>query len=1191
MYMSYWDWNYYPSNPRNKNQVNPSERKKFGQTFWGKEWLNALKGIDHSNRLPRGSAYANNGYVKSYEIKGNIITAKVQGSMPKPYDVYIEVPEFKKAEKEKIIEILSSNQAWIAELLNKQLPQGLLSEAVKHNIKIFPSKWADLKMECSCPDYAVPCKHLAAVIYIISAEIDLNPMLVLNLHNLDIETELKAKNIDLSKDINEDIPLLTGDIQFIKKNRMVSLPKVSEKSFEVCDYSHFPDTNTNLLQLLSNETPFYNKNVKSELIAFFKSAIRGSNRIVSNHETLNPKLLQSCIDVRFVIPEKEIKPEVQLIFEKQTLTFSLAEFAAFLYSTDVADAKYWIYILQVLREFVAFCIKLINSGNTIPKIVTHNNQHRLVWIPLIQDKAIETIVSFFNEAIPAELLIFKSVQKNETGVLKKTDVVLFAALFITSIIEKIKENNVKFNEADELNKLFCGSHCKLFDTQSTLNSLHLWLKKLHVSKSRFKPIILVDDHYPKFHVSLLIDDVDKSHEPPMTFKKFSETKKYETDKMGVIKNLMLLSSHFTGLSQLLNNTQAKYISYRNQDFTSLLFDMIPSLKLLGVEVLLPKNLAKIATPSLSLAVKSKGKEKIQSFMNLHDMLSFDWQIAIGDTLMDPKEFFGLLKSFEGLIKIKDKYILVSADEIEKLKKKLEKGSLPDVHETVRILLSEEYDGAQIGIDPQIKKMLQSLTSLKTVKLPRNLNAQLRPYQIRGYEWLYKNSRLGVGSILADDMGLGKTLQALTFILKLKESGELAKTKCMVVAPTTILNNWAREIEKFTQGLSYFIYHGLKRDSEKLSDYDIILTSYGVVRSDISVFEKMKWRALIVDEVQNIKNNETLQTKAIKKIHADVKIALSGTPVENRLSEYWSVMDLVNKNLLGNLPFFLKNFANDIQLNHDKQKLDAFKKITAPFIMRRLKSDKSIISDLPDKIEFNKISTLVKTQAALYTSVVNEYMKQIETSEGITRKAMVLKMMTALKQIGNHPAQYLKNKKIKPDDSGKMQLLFDLLEPILDNGEKTLLFTQYKEMGDILQNAIAEKFGITPLFLHGSLSRKQRDEMVQSFQNFKHHQIFILSLKAGGTGLNLTAAANVIHYDLWWNPAVESQATDRAYRIGQKNNVMVYRLINKNTLEERIDEMIQSKKHLADLAVATGENWLGDLSNQELKDLVKLSQND
>lgn len=327
----------------------------------------------------------------------------------------------------------------------------------------------------------------------------------------------------------------------------------------------------------------------------------------------------------------------------------------------------------------------------------------------------------------------------------------------------------------------------------------------------------------------------------------------------------------------------------------------------------------------------------------------------------------------------------------------------------------------------------------------------------------------------------------------------------------------------------------------------------------------------------------------KPIHSNVKIALSGTPVENRLSEYWSIFDYTNKGYLGSIKNFTDEFTKPITIDRSHKQLEVFKKITSPFIMRRMKNDKSIISDLPDKIENNQYSILTKQQAALYESTVKNAMKSIESSDGIERKGLVLKMMIALKQIGNHPFQYLKSGSNAPELSGKISVLFELLHAIIENNEKTLVFTQYKEMGDLLQTLIRDELKTEPLFLHGSLTRQQREKLVEDFQTKAHRKIFILSLKAGGTGLNLTQAQNVIHYDLWWNPAVETQATDRAYRIGQKNKVIVHRLINKGTLEERIDEMIKDKRELADLTVSSGEKWLGELSNNELKDLVKLSK--
>jgi len=356
-------------------------------------------------------------------------------------------------------------------------------------------------------------------------------------------------------------------------------------------------------------------------------------------------------------------------------------------------------------------------------------------------------------------------------------------------------------------------------------------------------------------------------------------------------------------------------------------------------------------------------------------------------------------------------------------------------------------------------------------------------------------------------------------------------------------------------------------------------------------KKVSWLAVVVDEAQNIKNEQTAQSKAVRNIPAKLHIAMSGTPVENRLSEFWSIMDFANKGYLGSATGFKSEFANPIQREGDSQVAERFKRITAPFLMRRLKSDKAIISDLPDKIEKNELALLTERQAALYQETLEQAMHAIEEIEAtdqqslFVRQGLVLQMILALKQICNHPALFLKNGNFEPELSGKTVMLMSLLESIVESGQKVLVFTQFREMGDMLQKMIEQRMGIRPLFLHGGCSIKERQVMVDRFQNnTRSDQIFLLSLKAAGTGLNLTAASHVIHYDLWWNPAVEAQATDRAYRIGQHQNVQVHRFITQNTFEERIDKMIQEKRHLADMTVATGESWVGKLSNSELKEI-------
>ena len=587
-------------------------------------------------------------------------------------------------------------------------------------------------------------------------------------------------------------------------------------------------------------------------------------------------------------------------------------------------------------------------------------------------------------------------------------------------------------------------------------------------------------------------------------------------------------------------------------------------------------------------MKLKKNTVSQGFIRLEQLLSFDWQVAIGDTLISPKEFDKLMKNANRLFKFKENYIYVSDAEVEKLHKFFTEDKQLNSYQLLQTALSEEYEGAPVLLTDEVQDLIRELTSKEDIPLPQGLNAQLRPYQQRGYSWMYRNSRIGFGSILADDMGLGKTLQVISILLKFKEEKAINdKYKALVIVPTGLLTNWQAEIEKFAPSVSSHIFHGSNRDY-KLFDADVMLTTYGVLRSDADLLKKQKWQVMIIDEAQNIKNHDTVQSKAVKSIPSNIRIAMSGTPVENRLTEFWSIMDFANKGYLGTVKSFKTDYAEPIQVFNDEQVVAKFRKITSPFMMRRMKSDKSIISDLPDKIEQNQFALLSGSQAALYEKTMRVAMDEIEGYSDdqslFKRQGLVLQMILALKQICNHPTNFLKNGKFDPLLSGKTELLFELLDSIVESGEKVLIFTQFREMGDLLERFITERFGEKPMFYHGGCNVNQRQDMVERFQNNRADKIFILSLKAAGTGLNLTAATHVIHYDLWWNPAVENQATDRAYRIGQKKNVMVHRMIAKNTFEERIDDMIQKKKHLADMTVATGENWIGKLSNKELREI-------
>ncbi len=470
--------------------------------------------------------------------------------------------------------------------------------------------------------------------------------------------------------------------------------------------------------------------------------------------------------------------------------------------------------------------------------------------------------------------------------------------------------------------------------------------------------------------------------------------------------------------------------------------------------------------------------------------------------------------------------------------------------------------------------------------PKSLTGELRPYQKIGYSWLVQNIRFRFGSILADDMGLGKTIQILSAILYFKENNKLEDESTLIIVPPTLIPNWENEIKKFAPDLTYFIYHGSNR-TFPLENYDIILTSYGVIRLDLDMFLDRVWFLCVIDEAQNIKNPNTEQTKAIKEVPASTKVALTGTPIENKLMDYWSIFDFVNKGYLSTKDDFKRNYVVPIEKLEDEEVLENLKTIAKPFVMRRLKSDEDIKKELPEKFVNDIYCSLTKKQVKLYTAILEEIFFDIENSKGIQRKGIILKILTALKQTCNHPAQFLDIKNPKISESGKMELLVNILENILGNDEKVIIFTQYVEMGKLIQELVSKKFKQEVLFLHGSQSMKEKTRIINTFQEDESYKIFVATLKTGGTGLNLTAARNVIHYDLWWNPAVENQATDRVHRIGQDKDVMVYRLITKGTLEEAIDAISKRKVDLAEKSISNDETFLTEMTNEELKEILTL----
>ena len=615
-----------------------------------------------------------------------------------------------------------------------------------------------------------------------------------------------------------------------------------------------------------------------------------------------------------------------------------------------------------------------------------------------------------------------------------------------------------------------------------------------------------------------------------------------------------------------------------------------------------------------LKVQSQKEQGTQpGVMSLENLVSYHWELSVGETALTEEEFRALAALKAPLVQIRGQWVQLDPEQIEaaihfweKQQREGEMGLL----EALQFGLGGQTEQNGLPVDEvtaegwfaDFLEQVQEGGRLEELSQPQGLRGQLRPYQRYGFSWLDFHRRWGLGACLADDMGLGKTIQTIALLLYEKETRGELPAPTLLICPTSVVTNWEREIARFAPSLTTLVHQGANRlrREEFLAaarGVDMVLTSYALVRLDAEFLQSVDWLGVVIDEAQNIKNPGAKQTQAIRKLKAGFRFALTGTPVENRLSELWSIMHFLNPGYLGVRQRFRTEFALPIERYQDEGTLQRLKQLTSPFILRRVKTDPTVIQDLPDKVETKVYCHLSDEQATLYEAVVQDAMGKIEEQdEGIERRGLVLSMLMQLKQICNHPVQYLHQGETDGGGevgklagrSGKLERLSELLEEILAVGDRALIFTQFAEMGGLLAGYLPPALGVATQFLHGGTPAKARDRMVRRFQEESHAPpIFILSLKAGGTGLNLTRANHVFHFDRWWNPAVEDQATDRAFRIGQRRNVQVHKFVTTGTLEEMIDDMIESKKGLAQAVVGRGENWLTELSTKELSEVVQL----
>lgn len=663
---------------------------------------------------------------------------------------------------------------------------------------------------------------------------------------------------------------------------------------------------------------------------------------------------------------------------------------------------------------------------------------------------------------------------------------------------------------------------------------------------------------------------------------------------------------FPGLAAGLKTAYPTSLSLDADEVFPFLRDTTPLLHQAGFPVLLPPWWKEeTVKPVLNVVPKQPKKEKNAGlgYFSFNSILDFNYTIALGDRTYSVDEFFDLAEMKQSLVRVKGKWVAFDSGEISRtlhaFQKKYGDGSIA-LGDLVKLAVAGTLEddlivdvsspGGQVG---EILENIQGVKTPEEVAIPVTFAGQLRPYQETGVSWLSFLTRQGLGACLADDMGLGKTPQFIAYLLSEMEYSKMPATPVLVICPMSIIGNWSREFARFAPDISVYIHHGTDRVAgdaftEMVSAYDVVITTYNLASRDIDSIGHVRWACLVLDEAQNIKNHQTKQSRAIRTIPADRRIALTGTPVENRLTELWSIMDFLNPGYLGSYNSYYKEFAVPVERYHDAETGALLRKMVGPFVMRRVKTDRSIIRDLPEKIEQKVFCTLTKEQATLYQATVDAMLRAADVSEGIQRKGVILSALMRLKQICNHPVLFTGDGCSDAMRSGKMIRLFEMLDEVMDSGDKAIVFTQYATFAQQLQALLQERFSEEVLLIHGKTRRKMRDRMVEGFQSEDGPRLFVISLKAGGVGLNLTAANHVFHVDRWWNPAVEDQATDRAYRIGQTKNVQVHLMIATGTIEEQIDAMLEEKRKLAEEIIGSGEDWFTDLSTDKLRELVTLS---
>jgi len=910
--------------------------------------------------------------------------------------------------------------------------------------------------------------------------------------------------------------------------------------------------------------------------------------------------------------------------------YNILDFFVSLKNQDIKEKFLIDRDIEFWERFTRWSLSFLIRQEIIPYLLKNREGLQAKWLPVLKDSSYRDLIRFIRSLHFYKIITNDYNQSDIANIILDICYVLVDSLCRKALFEKGVRHQINYGQSihdlwlysllDKNPKLQLSQHLDSYinlaiapkDIDKFYAQIIDWQRTLaEKSALSFKLLIKLNEptsEEDSWNLEVFLQSIDDSKILIPLYLVWNKNNKdlifvsrdINNSKTNILALLSRASKLFPPIKRQVIYPYNKYITLTTQEAYNFLKEGSWLLREEGFDVILP-NWWKENTSIYKLQTRAEIKHSSlpKGSFSLNTSVRFNCYIAFKNAPLTQKEISHLSLAQKGLVKLRGKWIEIDPDHINKILKisNNREGKI-SISKIIAASLGARVNIKDIPIDEikvsgWLKDFLTELKNLKynktQIDIPRNLKTTLRDYQVEGFGWLYFMSKWRLGACLADDMGLGKTIQVLALIDKYLEQG--INGPFLIIAPTSVIGNWQREIARFLPNLSFYIHQGVDRVKKEqlgkiVKNTSIVITSYTLLTRDFDRLRDIKWFGIIADEAQNIKNPFSKQSICSRKLKSEFKVALTGTPIENSISDLWSIMEFLNPGLLGSYESFRTQFIIPIQLEEDKKVLNKLRSLIAPFILRREKTDYSIGLNLPKKKEQTIKVYLTNEQKRLYKTIVNNIRSCLDNTQGIAKKGLILSTITKLKQICDHPVLFLKDNSKIENRSGKLEALKNILDFVLSKGESSIIFTQFASMGHILQHHLSLFFDKEVLFIHGGLPRLKRDEIVEYFQNATKPQILVLSLKASGTGLNLTKATHVFHYDRWWNPAVEKQATDRAYRIGQVKDVEVYKFICKGTIEEKIEQILNSKLELANDLISSGETWITNLSDKEIKDLIK-----